>query len=462
MKYTYFLLFSGTLAAPQTLNGWQLNCQVNGNLGEDNNYAGGPYDLAITGNPGSYQILYSTHDRSYGNVNKIGGTIGANSNNLCQNAQNTTTELLYNDILDWPNSVSFVPQEVFGGNNYILVADGTASFGRQDGCLAVININTSTFPVGVNNIKFITPGCGYNGGVRKTQWFYVQAKWYDMDNDGDLDLLAPRASGLSGNTDTDESEFDWWQNPGTGFDTDTTSVWEHFYIPASRNVADLFFDIMTYGPDNTLYMVFGGFKSNELLILYSNDWTRTNNINSQIVATDGFYSSVQFADLNADGVPDVLATTSSVNRNYPSLISYYGISAGSSWICSNTKNLIYSGFPTFNSQGVSSPGQARAFHYKTNFDATNDIPSIIVSGHNDGYVYISDPVYNTRASFNGQYQTNIIFESEMFNPFWTFSTAPTVGVPVILDFDNDGCNEFAIPGAGTGMIYFLDSPVGYC
>jgi len=282
-----------------------------------------------------------------------------------------------------------------------------------------------------------------------------------MDNDGDLDLVAPRASGRAGSQDIEESEFDWWVNPNLPFDTETANYWEHMYIPASRNIADMFMDIMTVG--SYIYVVLAGFSSEELLVLYSDDWTRTNNINSQIIASDGLYSSVQFTDLNADNIPDILATTGSANRNNPSVVAYAGISTGSGWVASTTKHTLYTGFPTFNSAGVSSPGQARSFHYSSNdSNNQNKLANIIVSGHNDGYVYVLEPSTSDPTLFVWQYDTNIVFETDLFNPFVTTLTAPTIGIPLVLDLDDNGCNNVVIPGVATKMIHVLDPPSEKC
>ena len=454
---------------PETFQGWQLSCSAfAGKLNEDGSIddsVPGPYSLAYSGNTGSYGFIGSHRGRNYGSVIALDGTFGANKDNLCQNSKNTTTELIFNGIFDWPNTVSYVPDEVFGsGSKYILVTDGSPTIKGNDGCMAVVQLTSESYPVGANNMKFITPGCGYNLRPGKTRWFYTEAKWFDMDNDGDLDIIAPRASGLSGNYDVEESELDWWVNPGNPFDTETDTYWEHMYIPASRNIADMFFDIMTYGSDNMIYVVIAGFSSEELIVLYSNDWTRTSNINSQIVANDGLYSSVQFTDLNTDGIPDILATTGSANRNAPSLIAYAGYTSGNqNWLASTTKNTIYQGFPTFNSAGVSSPGQARAFHYNSNPSQTEGtIPSILISGHNDGYLYMADPISTDPSTFNWKYTTNIIFETDLFNPFVTTTTAPTVGVPVVLDLDNCGCNNVIVPGVATKQIHVLEPPSDRC
>ena len=465
---------------PETFQGWEIACSTfAGKLNEDGSIdesVPGPYSIAYSGNPGNYQFIGANKGRNYGGVIAPDGTLGGggngDKNNLCQNSKNTTTEIILEGIFDWPNTVSFVPDEVVSSDRkFILVTDGTPTINGNDGCMAIIATITDTYPgtypVDVDRVNFLTPGCGYNLRPGKTRWFYTEAKWFDMDGDGDLDIVAPRASGLSGNSDLEESELDWWVNPGnTDYDPDL-KYWEHMYIPASRNIADMFFDIMTF--NDMIYIVVAGFNSQELLVLYSNDWTRTNNINSQIVANDGLYSSVQFTDLNADGIPDILATTGSANGNSPSLIAYAGYTSsgsgtsGPSWLANTEKHTLYQGFPTFNTIGVSSPGQARSFHYESDPTKTeNKIPSILVSGHNDGYLYVAQPISDDPENFNWQYKTDIIFETELFNPFVTTFTAPTVGVPVVLDLSGCGCNNIVVPSVSNREVYVLESPSDKC
>ena len=287
-------------------------------------------------------------------------------------------------------------------------------------------------------------------------------------------MISPRGSGVSGYEDAAESELDWWVNPGPEpFAAATAPIWDHEYIPASRNIGDTFMDIMAF-PENSdnpiVYVVMAGISSQELVVLYASDWTRSSNINSQIIATSsnngGAFASVQFTDLNGDGIPDILATMSSVNRNSPAVVAYPGyVNSGSQqWFASTNKNTLYTGFPSFESYGMSSPGQARSFYYSVSDENnSNKLPSILISGHDDGYLYVLDPIYQddpTQFSFN--YDNSVIFRTEAFNPFWTANNAPTVGIPEVLDLDGDGCYEVVLPSAGTNAIYFLDSPVGKC
>merc|ERR1711893_124138 len=102
----------------------------------------------------------------------VEGSFGGNSDNLCQNAgQSNSTQafdLLYQNIFDWPNTVSYIPAGVFSddttGDKYVLITDGAPTFSSQDGCMAAVDVstfdfndfsqNSNNFPVGTNNIKF--------------------------------------------------------------------------------------------------------------------------------------------------------------------------------------------------------------------------------------------------------------------------------------------------------------------
>merc|ERR1712071_505190 len=108
---------------------------------------------------------------------------------------------------------------------------------------------------------------------------------------------------------------------------------------------------------------------------------------------------------------------------------------------------------------VGSPGEALPFYYGVNDKLNGTLPSILVSGDYDGFMYMFDPTGYTSpdgSDFNWVYNEQVIMKTKQFSPFVTPFNAPTVGQPTIADIDGDGCNDIVVPSYYLKQLVFLE------
>jgi len=156
----------------------------------------------------------------------------------------------------------------------------------------------------------ITGGCK-SGKRRDTKYFYHVARWFDMDNDGDLDLLTTRAESLYNPVEVTSSQLVWFENPGDQKFLAGNNPWKSWVIEAGNDLADTYLDV--HQANGEIYVVAGGFSSKRLVVYQGAglDWRETTNVKATVYDNDGFYFAQSFEDLDLDGVPDVIATIGS-------------------------------------------------------------------------------------------------------------------------------------------------------
>jgi len=428
---------------------WKINCQTT--TSPDGSEAGPAFTNIRVNSDGTSDIYWSSFARGYGAVSASGGYGPNSSGSFCDSYDNSSfTGLVENGVFDWPNQVQAVPSEIFG-DGYFVVADGFATPGTYDGCVAIVNSNIGR-PAGPSDVQFLTNGCG-QGNFLQTKYYYHYTQWYDMDGDGDLDLVTARSSSITDPTNVTESALLWLQNPGKGFST-TAKTWKAFVIDDSINVADTAFNVMTY--NNVIYAVAGGFSSGTLALFSGANWAATANVNIQVIATDTpFYFDTHFDDVNMDGIPDVIVTIGSYGVGNGKLVIYPGVDNNGAYTVGDAVT-VYDQFPVFDSSSLGSPGNAFVFHYSLNSEAHSEVPSILISGDDDGYMYIADPNDTDPANFDWTFSTNVIYKTSNFNPFVTPFTAPTVGQPTLADVNGDGCIDIVVAGYSLKQIVFLE------
>jgi len=457
------LAATGSLAqtTPPT-SPWKINCQT---LTSPDGQPGPAFTTVQPRSDGEYNVVFSSFARQYGAIAATGG-YGNNPNvdNFCDVGDNSSyTQIVDTNIFNWPNGVSPVPIEVFGSDGYLAVADGFGTPAAHDGCIAIVNTNTN-LPANVGDIQFISQGCG-QGNLLQTKYFYHYIEWVDMDGDGDLDILTARGSSLTSPVTLDASMLVWYQNPGSAFST-TARNWKEFVIESSEDICDVGFDLVTY--KNQKYVVCGGFASGVMATFTGSDWANTANIKATIVETrestmaqttnTTFYFSQTWADMNNDGIPDAIVTIGSYGVNYGKLLVYPGVDTDGV-LSLGAGIMVYDQFPLFSSSSVGSPGEAFPFYYGTQDQANGVLPSILVSGDDDGIMYMFDPtgyVNPDGSDFNWVYNAQAIMKTKQFSPFVTPFNAPTVGQPTIADVDGDGCNDIVVPSYYLKQMIFLE------
>jgi len=439
------------------MSGWSVNCRTDTNGGE---YGPAFLDSSRLFNQ-ELDLIWSSFGRGdagiYGN-GPFGdnGDIGADACALAKN--DTSNTIVKASYLGWPNEIGPVPPSVFGDNGYLAIPNGFAVPGVNDGCIAIADVEqylSTGETLTDDDLYILTDGCG-QGRIGYTRWYYHVARWFDMDNDGDLDLLTSRASSFSNPTNVSQSQLVWFQNPGTqNFEPSSTGAkaWKSFVVNAGNNIADTYLDVMRQG-DNII-VITGGFASRTLAIVQGpEDWSKNKGISATVIDNDGYYFNQEFGDLDLDGVPDVLVTIGSYGEQEGKLIVYKGAftyKQGNNVYSLSQKTVVYDQFPVFNSKGLGSPGEATTFSY-TNVVSNKTQPSIMVSGDDDGNMYMFDPA---SATF-GDYTFNQIYQSSAFNPFVTPFNAPTVGRPAVVDVNEDGCNEIVVANYHNKQVVILE------
>merc|ERR1711920_84907 len=439
------------------MSGWDINCRLDTN--------GGDFGPAFLESSRLFNqeldLIWSSFGRGdagiYGN-GPFGdnGDIGADSCALAKN--DTSNAIVKASYLNWPNEIAPVPPQVFGDSGYLAIPNGFAVPGVNDGCIAIADVGqylSTGETLSDDDLYILTDGCG-QGRIGYTRYYYHVARWFDMDNDGDLDLLTSRASSLTSPTDVTSSQLVWFQNPGTQNFVPTSagaSAWKSYVISAGDNIADTYLDVMR-NVDNII-VITGGFASRTLAIIQGGeDWTNNRAITKQIIDTDGYYFNQEFADLDLDGIPDVIATIGSYGEQEGMLVVYKGsftYKQGENIYSVSDKNVVYDQFPNFNSKGLGSPGEATPFSF-TNVVSNKTMPNILVSGDDDGNMYLFTPNSNTF----GDYTFNQIYQSSQFNPFVTPFNASTVGRPAVVDMNEDGCSEIVVANYHNKQLVVLE------
>ena len=253
----------------------------------------------------------------------------------------------------------------------------------------------------------------------------------------------------------------WFQNPGTPFSPNSPH-WKEFTITSSELVCDTGFDLIEY--KNKKYVVCGGFSSGVLAVFNSEseNWTETSSVSIETVPypkNGSFYFTQIWHDMNGDSIPDAIITIGSYGVNNGKLIIYPGVDKNGIRSLSSPGITVYDKFPVYSSS-LGSPGEAVPFYYKTNDQANGFLPSILVSGDDDGNMYMFDPTGYTDpkgSDFNFEYSMEIIFKTEEINDdFITPFNAPTVGQMSVADFNGDGCNDIVVPSYALKQLIFLE------
>ena len=163
--------------------------------------------------------------------------------------------------------------------------------------------------------------------------------------------------------------------------------------------------------------------------------------------------------MNGDSIPDAIITIGSYGVNNGKLIIYPGVDKNGILSLSSPGITVYDKFPIYSSS-LGSPGEAVPFYYKTNDQENGFLPSILVSGDDDGNMYMFDPTGYTDpkgSDFNFEYSMEIIFKTEEINDdFITPFNAPTVGQMSVADFNGDGCNDIVVPSYALKQLIFLE------
>ncbi|CAF3100364.1 unnamed protein product [Rotaria sp. Silwood2] len=152
------------------------------------------------------------------------------------------------------------------------------------------------------------------------------------------------------------------------------------------------------------------------------------------------YAYIQLTqDLNGDQRPDLLVT---VNDEFNgSLVAYELPPLGDIRKGNFTKHVLASDFrPLTQAKGRGAPGQAITIQLYSL--TVRKKPSLIISGDDDGCVYLLEAIHDDDPS-NWEYSIKIIHQSDK----------STIGQVSVEDVDNDCHPEMFVPAYNEGIVY---------
>lgn len=230
----------------------------------------------------------------------------------------------------WPNEAQKVPDGILPFEA-IVVPEGFHTTAPPGG-ITIINLddpNRETYevtrsPQDTTNGFACKPPNAPNHNPDVQPRFYHLVKWWDMDGDGLKDAVSVRSGAkVNGVFCLDGvGEVVWFKNPGAALDPNTH--WEEHVIagfPTTTNAADISLDIADLEGDGVPEIVGGNFfgapVTGDEVTLYGapvgQSWTVvdpvTNPARYAAISTGNDWTfGVRFVDLNRDGLLDVLAT----------------------------------------------------------------------------------------------------------------------------------------------------------
>ncbi|XP_070563363.1 uncharacterized protein [Ptychodera flava] len=376
------------------------------------------FDLFVT----SFEAAEGTEDEIY-----MVRDIGSKLKNLGQ----VVPEVLSKNV-DWPNEVKKVPDDVFGEDGYIWAATGFMVAGKMAGYVGLLNPKKHGMP-DVPNVISVNPG--------DVPWFYHRVEWIDMNNDGLKDALTARTFVEDETSDyVYHADLVWFQNPG-GLSTTSTPWQLHVLVDGP----DCFFHTVELTlPDGTtkLCVISTQYFTEKLTVTWTDDpngsWANPDDIRHRVIDQDrGHYFDLVIDDLNNDGRLDLMVT---VNKNWGGHVMAYEIPDNfitDDW----PAHLLAEGFDGGYMYGRGAPGSG--FTFRPASEPNRKKPVILISGDDDGMIYLIQP-YNDDDSNDWQYHKTVIF-----------TTPGMVGSVSLVDVDNDGYEEIFIPAWSTQKLHIL-------
>lgn len=313
--------------------------------------------------------------------------------------------------ITWPNGLHTVPESISGGAPLIAVAGGFLVPGKGTGAITLLDRFNKT-------ARKITRN--------KSGWFYHRIVWFDVDNDGKLDIITARGNKpWFGNG---KGELLWLKQPNSN---PLTSTWTEKVLKAGP---DVHFIIDDLNGDGTPEIVATEFFAKKLSL----HWFEGSTLKSRDLDTSlGAAFDVSVADLNNDGRKDLLVTNHEAQANKAAVFAYevpQDLKTGSF-----TRHTLLTNIETRNGgMNQASPGAAFAFH--PNVHQTSGKPQIMVSGDGSQRVHWLVPTSSSTNSWS--YEERILVD-----------VGGTVGQLAIADVNHDGFVEVFVPAYDGNKIY---------
>ena len=363
----------------------------------------------------------------YGQVRKI-PDIGSTMNDPARVHSNNV--IVLNEVSD-PNSLGSVPKGTFdnmpqntwwlstgsfrtvkpgGFGGGPMGAVGSSSWGSMGA--ATITLLDMTQPIpDAKKVPKLTEVPG---------WGFSQVEWVDMDGDGKSDCVSIR-------TRNDQAELVWLRQPQDNGKWDINILIEDINGQNFKVVK-----ILDHKNVERVVIIVAAFIRSELIVIWvdddDNDWTRIQMIRTATVDTGMNFYSVDVVDLNGDGRMDILTSVAGVRGKTGAILGYEIPEDISNPKAKWRKHILFDQFAPMASFNRMTPGISIPFQPTY----TSKKPSILVSGSDDGQLYVLRPT--SWSVHIWKYESKVILKRP--NP---------IGVPAVKDVDGDGVPEIFAP-----------------
>jgi len=313
--------------------------------------------------------------------------------------------------LQWPNSVTIIPDDVFGFRA-IMVPDGFLVPGHADGGLYIIKMDDED----ITKSQSVTKITEYKKG-----YFYHMGHWVDLNGDGRLDWITARS-----NAKADGGELVWFEHPVEGL---TDATWTEHIICSGPDVG---IEVIEDGPWKHEIVVFAAEFFNEKVAYYRVSTKTGDLVGSHIIDDGSILSaySVTFVDLNGDGKKELMVNNHETDDSTNGIWSY---DQPKHWEDSWTKRELASDFK--NAFSVFVPNMAPGFPYAF-------YPKVADEGHkgNAAHILVAGDGDHTAWLMTNTDKENFVWDRDTIH-----ETRGTVGALAFADLDNDGWNEVWVP-----------------
>jgi hypothetical protein len=367
-------------------------------------------------------VLWTTAFQALGAGKVYHAQGSANASQLAFTAVPTGSDLT------WPNIVSYLPPGtpgLAGGDEVLFVPDGFLPPGHNNGGIyAVLKPLTSRGAPQVVALTAKAPG-----------FFHHMVDLRDLNGDGLLDVLTARVKlPLTGGSAT--GELLWLEQPKQAdpFAVDVTPWREHVLVSGP----DVVFAVADDLVPGLLLVYAAQFFTTPGLVLYAfNASTLAPAAPPRMLdGSSGPFEAVYFADLDADGVPELVASTH-VGRGGGCLYAYT-VPTSNVLHGAYTRTVLAGPFPvTEKGAEQASPGFSVVVH--PDLRATTGRPTILLAGDGSQQAYVLTPVSETGPL---AYNVTVVIK-----------VAGVIGSIAAGDLDGDGFTDFFVPDYDQGLVY---------